>query len=71
MSAPAVARRYWVQSSLFLVPLCAAGMWNVSFSSVLAAHGLEKFVAYGFACTALAAIAAPLIAGGLADQRIP
>ena len=64
-------RHYWVHSLLFLVPLFAAGMWNVSFSTVLAAHHLEAFVSYGFACTALAAIAAPLIAGGLADQRVP
>ncbi len=64
-------QRYWVHSLLFLVPLFAAGMWNVPFSSVLSAHGLEDYVAYGFACTALAAIAAPLIAGGLADQCVP
>lgn len=64
-------RLYWAHSLLFLVPLFAAGLWNVSFSTVLTAHGLGDFVAYGFACTALAAIAAPLIAGGLADQRVP
>jgi len=71
MTQLAPHRQYWVHSLLFLVPLFAAGMWNVSFSTVLAAHHLEAFVAYGFACAALAAIAAPLIAGGLADQRVP
>jgi MFS family permease len=71
MNRSAPSRRYWVHSLLFLVPMAAAGMWNVPFSNVLVAHGLGGYVAYGFACTALAAIAAPLIAGGLADQRVP
>ena len=71
MSLIRAPRRYWTQSVLFLATLGAAGMWSVSFSTVLRAHHLESLIAYALAWTALAAFAAPLIAGGLADQRIP
>lgn len=70
MNAPAPARRYALHSALMFLPLFASGMWNVPFSMVLRAHHLEGILAYGFACSALAAIVAPLIVGSMADQQV-
>ncbi|MBK9990920.1 MAG: MFS transporter [Verrucomicrobia bacterium] len=46
----------------------AAGMWNVPFSNVLRHAGLERFIAMGFACNAIAAFISPLLVGALADR---
>ncbi len=55
---------------LFLLQLGAPGLWQVSFSNVLMAHGLAAYIPAGFACSAVAAFISPLIVGALADDEI-
>ena len=45
-------------------------MWNVAFSNVLRAHGLERIVPYAFACSAVAAFISPVFVGTLADRHL-
>lgn len=45
-------------------------MWQVCFGNVLKTHGLERFIPYAYACTALSAFISPMFVGALADQRI-
>ncbi len=58
-------------ATIFLFQWFAAGSWNVSFSSVLKHAGLERFIALAFACNAVAAFVAPLLAGSFADRGVP
>jgi nucleoside transporter len=55
---------------LFFAQAHTTGLWMVTFSNVLKAHGLERTIPYAFSCSALAAFISPLIAGSLADQHI-
>ena len=57
-------------AALFFLQAGAVGMWQVCFGSVLKAHGLESFIPYAYACTALSAFISPMFVGALADQRI-
>ena len=57
-------------ATLFFLQAGAVGMWQVCFGSVLKAHGLERFIPYAYACTALSAFISPMFVGALADQRI-
>ena len=55
---------------LFLLQLGAPGLWQVSFSNVLRAHGLAAYIPAGFACSAVAAFISPLIVGAMADDQV-
>lgn len=57
-------------ATLFFLQAAAIGMWQVCFGSVLRAHGLDRFIAYAYACIALSAFISPMMVGALADQRI-
>jgi len=73
-SAPAESSaRRWQHAefaALFFLQAGAIGMWQVCFGNVLKAHGLERFIPYAYACTALSAFISPMFVGALADQRI-
>lgn len=53
---------------VFFFQWCAAGMWNVPFSNILKAAGMEAFIAPAFACNAIAAFVSPLFVGSMADR---
>ncbi len=57
-------------ATLFFLQSAAVGLWQVCFGSVLKAHGLERFIPYAYASTALSAFISPMFVGALADQRI-
>jgi nucleoside transporter len=57
-------------ATAFFLQAGAVGMWQVCFGNVLKTHGLERFIAYAYACNALSAFISPMIVGALADQRI-
>ncbi len=59
----------WKLGVLFCLHAAALGMYGISLSSVLRAHGFESIVPFVFATTSLAALISPLAIGGLADQR--
>ena len=70
-SVPGTRRREHAEfATLFFLQAGAVGMWQVCFGSVLKAHGLERFIPYAYACTALSAFISPMFVGALADQRI-
>ncbi len=46
------------------------GMWAVSLSTVLDAHGLKALRPYAFATTSIAAFVAPLFVGAMADRHL-
>ncbi len=46
----------------------AQGMWNVPFSNILRAAGLQDYLAPAFACNAIAAFISPLLVGSMADR---
>ncbi|MGB8170069.1 MAG: MFS transporter [Chthoniobacteraceae bacterium] len=72
-AAPGETGRRWEHAefaALFFLQAGAIGMWQVCFGSVLKAHGLERFIPYAYACTALSAFVSPMFVGALADQRI-
>lgn len=69
----APGRKRWEHAeyaTLFFLQAGAVGMWQVCFGNVLKAHGLERFIPYAYACTALSAFVSPMFVGALADQRI-
>jgi MFS family permease len=53
---------------VFFFHWCASGMWNVPFSNILKAAGMEGFIASAFACNAIAAFVSPLLVGSLVDR---
>jgi nucleoside transporter len=57
-------------AALFFLQWGAVGMWQVCFGNVLKVHGLERFIPYAYACTALSAFISPMFIGALADQKI-
>jgi nucleoside transporter len=69
-NAPPRTRRLerWELAALFFVHAGAVGMWQVCFGSVLKAYGLEHYIAYAYACSAVSAFISPMVIGALADQ---
>ena len=57
-------------AALLFLQAHAVGLWMVTFSNVLQAHGLERLIPYAFSCSAVAAFISPLFIGSLADQHI-
>lgn len=55
---------------LFFLQWAAIALWNISFSGVLRAHGLEAYIPYAFACSGVAAFISPLYIGALADHSV-
>ena len=47
------------------------GLWMVPLANVLAAHGMQRLLPWVLTCNGISAFISPLIAGALADQRIP
>ena len=60
----------FVLAALLFTQAHAVGLWMVTFSNVLQAHGLERLIPYAFSCSAVAAFISPLFIGSLADQHI-
>ena len=67
---PAVRPSRFVLAALLFLQAHAVGLWMVTFSNVLHAHGLERLIPYAFSCSAVAAFISPLFIGSLADQHI-
>lgn len=59
----------WKLAVLFLLHGGALGLYGVSLSTVLRAHGYEDVIKYVFATTSVAALISPLFIGALADHR--
>jgi hypothetical protein len=57
-------------AALFFIQAHTTGLWMVTFSNVLKAHGLERTIPYAFSCSAVAAFISPLFVGSLADQHV-
>ncbi|MFA5264857.1 MAG: MFS transporter [Opitutaceae bacterium] len=70
MSEKTSNRSNLILASLFFFLWSGWAMWAVTFSNVLRAHGMERFIEYAFALTAAAAIVSPLIAGAIADRSV-
>src|SRR5438046_1500520 len=56
-------------AGLFFLQWMAAGIWMVSLSPVLDAHGLHGIRPYAYAASGLAAFVSPLIFGAMADRH--
>lgn len=63
-------KEYAILALQFFLLWSAPGLWTVCFSNVLRSHGLENYIAYAFACNAIAAFISPLFVGAMADHSV-
>src|SRR3954453_12487008 len=61
--------RHGQLAALFFFQWMASGMWLVSLSRVLNAHGFTQLPPYAYATTAIAAFISPLVFGAMADRH--